>query len=284
MQIAKRIDSLQQELAALTMKGESLALVPTMGNLHAGHLSLIREARTLADRVVVTIFVNPLQFDREADLEAYPRTLEEDVRRLEKSRADLLFAPHVDEIYPSGSESSRVHVPVITAELEGASRPGHFDGVATIVAKLFNLIQPDVALFGEKDYQQLLVIRKMVQDLAFPVTVLGMPTVRDSDGLAMSSRNGYLTEQERKQAPEFFNTLRAVELGLREGREDFGQLQAEAMSRLEASGFKPEYVEVRHADTLAPAVSGDKDLVVLAAAWLGKARLIDNIPVFLEQL
>jgi pantoate--beta-alanine ligase len=281
MQIARHIESLQQELAALTMKGESLALVPTMGNLHAGHMSLVREASKLADRVVVSIFVNPLQFDREDDLEAYPRTLDADISMLDKAKTDLLFVPKAEEIYPSASASTRIHVPVLSDELEGVSRPGHFDGVATIVAKLFNLVQPDIALFGEKDYQQLLLVRKMALELDFPVTVLGMPTVRESDGLAMSSRNSYLSEQERARAKALFATLQEIETALRAGNTDYEALQTQGFRRLEAAEFRPDYVEIRHADSLEPPAQGEKDLVVLASAWLGSARLIDNLQVFL---
>lgn len=279
MQIARHINSLQQELAAITVQGESVALVPTMGNLHAGHISLIRQARKLADRVVVSIFVNPAQFDRDKDLAAYPRTLEEDIAQLEKAKVDVLFAPEVDEIYPPGQASTRIHVAGLSEILEGEARPGHFDGVATIVAKLFNLVQPDVALFGEKDFQQLLIIRRMAEDLDFPVAVLGLPTVREDDGLAMSSRNGYLNEEERVQAPMLFNTLRGIEQHIRSGSKDYTRLEQEAIAAIEAAGFRSDYVSIRCADTLDVPSEGDENLVILAAAWLGKARLIDNIPV-----
>lgn len=277
MQIAKHINSLQQELAAITVQGESVALVPTMGNLHAGHISLIRQARKLADRVVVSIFVNPAQFDRDEDLAAYPRTLEADIAQLEKARVDVLFAPDVNEIYRPGQASTRIHVAGLSEILEGEARPGHFDGVATIVAKLFNLVQPDVALFGEKDFQQLLIIRRMAEDLDFPVAVLGMPTVREDDGLAMSSRNGYLNEEERARAPTLFNALRAIEENIRSGSKDYARLEQEALSAIEAAGLRPDYVTIRCADNLDVPSEDDENLVVLAAAWLGKARLIDNI-------
>jgi len=281
MQICKHINSLQQELAALTIQGESLALVPTMGNLHAGHMSLVREARKLADRVVVSIFVNPMQFDREEDLAAYPRTLEEDIAKLEKARVDLLFSPVADEIY-SEKAISRIHVPGLGEQLEGASRPGHFDGVATIVAKLFNLIQPDVALFGEKDFQQLLLIRRMAEDLNFPVTVMGFPTVRESDGLAMSSRNGYLSSEQRQQAPALYASLQKLELALREGKTDYAELELQANKDLEIAGFGVDYVAIRRVSDLGEPRGDEAELVVLASAWLGKARLIDNIPVILR--
>jgi pantoate--beta-alanine ligase len=280
MQICKHINSLQQELAALTIQGESLALVPTMGNLHAGHMSLVREARKLADRVVVSIFVNPMQFDRDEDLAAYPRTLEEDIAQLDKAKVDLVFAPAVDEIY-NEQAITRIHIPGLGERLEGASRPGHFDGVATIVAKLFNLIQPDVALFGEKDFQQLLLIRRMAEDLNFPVAVMGFPTVRESDGLAMSSRNAYLSSEQRQQAPMLYASLQKLELALREGEKDYVELGAHAEKILENAGFSVDYVAIRRAYDL-EAPSGDEaELVILASAWLGKARLIDNIPVTL---
>jgi pantoate--beta-alanine ligase len=278
MQISKHINSLQQELAALTMQGESLALVPTMGNLHAGHMSLVREARKLADRVVVSIFVNPAQFDRDEDLAAYPRTLDEDVAKLEKGRVDLLFVPHSEEIY--GPESTtRIHLAGLADRLEGASRPGHFDGVATIVAKLFNLIQPDVALFGEKDFQQLLVIRRMVEDLNFPVSVMGLPTVREADGLAMSSRNGYLDDEERQRAPRLYACLQEMERALRQGQKDYSGLEQQAMADLENTGFRVDYVSIMAANDLKSPQVDEEELVILASAWLGKARLIDNIPV-----
>lgn len=278
MQISKHINSLQQELAVLTMQGESLALVPTMGNLHAGHMSLVREARKLADRVVVSVFVNPAQFDRDEDLAAYPRTLDEDIQKLEKGRVDLVFAPHVDEIYGENSVT-RIQVPGLADCLEGASRPGHFDGVATIVAKLFNLIQPDVALFGEKDFQQLLLIQRMADDLNFPVTVMGFPTVREADGLAMSSRNGYLSEEERQNAPQLFTSLQSVERALRRGERDYTGMEQQISENLVKSGFSVDYVAIRRASDLKEPEGDVSELVILASAWLGQARLIDNIPV-----
>ncbi len=266
--------------AALAKGAGRLAFVPTMGNLHEGHLALVRRARELAPRVVVSIFVNPLQFDRAEDLEAYPRTLERDARLLEAEGVDLLFAPGVEHIYPRGMEvHTRVEVPVVSEGLCGAARPGHFTGVATIVCKLFNLVQPDVALFGKKDYQQLLVIRKMVEDLALPVEILGVETVREADGLAMSSRNGYLTEEERGRAPALHAVLRQVASRLARGERDLQKLEAEGMGLLEASGFRPDYFAIRRAADLGVPGPRDEELVVLAAAFLGKARLIDNVEV-----
>ncbi len=205
-----QIEPLRAQIAAWRSQGERTAFVPTMGNLHAGHLDLVRRARQLAPRVIVSIFVNPLQFGPTEDLAAYPRTLAADTRLLAQAQADLLFAPSVGEIYPQGQQGQcRVEVPGISEMLCGASRPGHFVGVATVVCKLFNMVQPDVAVFGEKDFQQLLVIRRMVADLCMPVEIVGAPTVREADGLAMSSRNGYLTTQERARAPQLFATLQA---------------------------------------------------------------------------
>lgn len=259
---------------------QRVALVPTMGNLHAGHLALVKRASQLADRVVVSIFVNPLQFGPKEDFGAYPRTPEADRLQLAVGGADLLFMPEVDEVYPRGTEDvTRVEVPALSDVLDGASRPGHFTGVATVVSKLFNMVQPDVAIFGEKDYQQLLVIRRMSVDLCMPIEIVGHPTVRETDGLAMSSRNQYLTKQERAQAPMLQRVLREVVMALRDGDKDFAALQQRAMQRLEEEGFLPDYVEIRHADTLAPPATADLRLVALGAARLGKARLIDNIPL-----
>ena len=259
---------------------QKVALVPTMGNLHAGHIALVKQAQKLADRVVVSIFVNPMQFGPKEDFAAYPRTPDADKLQLAVAGTDLLFTPEVDEVYPGGIDKvSRVEVPAFDGILDGAARPGHFTGVATVVCKLFNMVQPDVAIFGEKDYQQLLVIRRMTADLCLPVQVVGHPTVREADGLAMSSRNQYLTKAERTQAPLLRRVLSETGALLRDGSKDFAGLQTQAKQRLEEGGFRPDYVEVRDADTLAPAAADHKRLVVLAAAWLGKARLIDNLPL-----
>lgn len=259
---------------------QRVALVPTMGNLHAGHLALVKRASQLADRVVVSIFVNPLQFGPKEDFGAYPRTPDADRLQLAVGGADLLFMPEVDEVYPGGVEDvTRVEVPALSGVLDGASRPGHFTGVATVVSKLFNMVQPDVALFGEKDYQQLLVIRRLVADLCMPIEIVGYPTVREVDGLAMSSRNQYLTRQERAQAPALQRVLREVVLALRDGDQDFPALQQRGVKCLAEEGFLPDYVEIRHADTLAVPAATETRLVVLGAARLGKARLIDNIPL-----
>jgi pantoate--beta-alanine ligase len=257
---------------------QRVALVPTMGNLHAGHLALVKRARELAERVVVSIFVNPMQFGPKEDFGAYPRTPEADRLQLAVNGVDLLFVPEVDEVYPGGMQDvSRVEVPALSGTLDGASRPGHFTGVATVVTKLFNMVQPDVAIFGEKDYQQLLVIRRMTADLCLPVEIVGHPTVREPDGLAMSSRNQYLTKPERAQAPLLNYVLRETVLALRAGERDFVALQQQAMQRLDQGGLRADYVEIRQADSLMAPGAGDTRFVVLGAAQLGKARLIDNV-------
>lgn len=257
---------------------QRVALVPTLGNLHAGHLALVKRAHELAERVVVSIFVNPMQFGPKEDFGAYPRTPEADRLQLAVNGVDLLFAPEVDEVYPGGVDNvSRVEVPALSGILDGASRPGHFTGVATVVTKLFNMVQPDVAIFGEKDYQQLLVIRRMTADLCLPVEIVGHPTVREPDGLAMSSRNQYLTKPERAQAPLLNYVLRETVLALRAGERDFAALQQQAMQRLDQEGFRSDYVEIRQADSLMAPGAGDTRFVVLGAAQLGKARLIDNV-------
>ena len=277
MQTARTIEALRQAVAAWRREGRRIALVPTMGNLHAGHLRLVEAVRGRADVVIVSIFVNPLQFDRPDDLKAYPRTLEEDRRQLEALGVDLLFVPAEDEVYPPGGGGTRVEVPELSEILEGRSRPGHFSGVATVVSKLFNLAQPDVAVFGEKDFQQLLVIRRLAADLNVPVEILGVPTVRESDGLAMSSRNGYLSAEERQRAPALYRALKQLADALERGERDYGHLEREAVETLMEAGFRPDYVSVRRAADLAAPRPGDQRLVVLAAAWLGRARLIDNL-------
>lgn len=273
----EHIEPLRAQLKAWRTAGESIAFVPTMGNLHAGHLALVQRAQALASKVVVSIFVNPTQFDRAEDLAAYPRTLAADLAQLQAQGTDLVFTPTPAIMYPSGGLATKVEVPAVAQLLEGASRPGHFTGVATVVCKLFNLVQPDVAVFGEKDFQQLLLIRHMVRDLDMPIRIEGLPTVREADGLAMSSRNGYLTPAERQLAPHLQRVLREVVDALHKGRQDYLALQAEAMQALQGAGLRPDYVEIRRALDLQPPNAGERQLVVLGAAWLGKARLIDNI-------
>ena len=280
MLVEHSVAELRKRVRRWREMNQRVALVPTMGNLHAGHIALVKQARKLADRVVVSVFVNPLQFGPQEDFGAYPRTPDADRLQLAVAGTDLLFMPEVEEVYPGAMDAAtRVEVPALSGILDGASRPGHFIGVATVVAKLFNMVQPDVAVFGEKDYQQLLVIRRMTSDLCLPVEIVGHPTVREPDGLAMSSRNQYLTKAERAQAPLLQRVLRETAYALRDGGRDFGALQKQAVDKLLAGGFKPDYVEIRQAESLAPPAAGDTRFVVLGAAWLGKARLIDNVPL-----
>jgi pantoate--beta-alanine ligase len=259
-----------------------VGFVPTMGNLHAGHLSLVREARQHADRVIVSIFVNPMQFGGGEDFDSYPRTLERDAAMLEDEGADLLFAPSANTIYPiPQDQQTRVEVPGLSDIFCGASRPGHFVGVATVVCKLLNMVRPDVAVFGKKDFQQLMVIRRMVEDLAMPVQIMGVDTLREADGLAMSSRNGYLTESERQVAPSLYQVLTELRDALVNGDRDFAGLERQGSERLNERGLKTDYLAIRRAEDLALPEVADRELVILAAAYLGKARLIDNLEVSL---
>ncbi len=280
MRLVHTVSELRREIAGWRAGGETIGLVPTMGNLHAGHLDLLAAARENADRVIVSIFVNPLQFGPNEDFDRYPRTLAEDQARLESADCDLLFAPSVDEVYPQGrTAGTRIVVPGISELLEGEFRPGFFDGVATVVGILFNQVQPDVALFGRKDYQQLLVIRRMVADLHLPIRLVGVATRREPDGLAMSSRNQYLTAAERSLAPGLHRALSAVAQRLRSGSRDFEAVADEARRMLERQGFKPQYLSIRDPDDLgAPRLDG-RGWVVLSAALLGRTRLIDNVEV-----
>ena len=280
METTTSVEALRAQVSHWRRQGERIAFVPTMGNLHAGHLQLVREARAMAPRVVVSIFVNPLQFGPNEDLDNYPRTLEADRQKLVAKGVDLLFAPAVETMYPRGAQrSTRVEVPDVGQGLCDDFRPGHFTGVATVVARLFNLVQPDVALFGEKDYQQLAVIRRMVDDLGWPIDIRGVATVREADGLAMSSRNQYLGEEERRIAPLLYQTLRWLVSEVKAQKTDYRALERAAMARLAEAGFTPDYVEIRHADSLQPVSMGELNCVVLAAARLGAARLIDNLRV-----
>ena len=279
MIVLDELDALRTQVEAWR-RGGNVAFVPTMGNLHAGHLSLVKAAREQADRVVVSIFVNPLQFGAGEDFDNYPRTLEDDAVLLAGEGTDLLFAPTVSTMYPKAqTDQTRVEVPGLSELLCGATRPGHFVGVATVVCKLFNMVQPDIAFFGKKDYQQLIVIRRMVEDLAMPVRVEGIETIREADGLAMSSRNGYLTEAERQTAPALYAMLRRVAQRLSQGADDYAALESEAGKRLDTQGLRTDYVAIRAADDLAVPRPGAPRLVILAAAYLGKARLIDNLEV-----
>jgi pantoate--beta-alanine ligase len=280
MEIVTTRDEIRELHEGWRHHDEHVAIVPTMGNLHAGHLSLVELAREHAERVVVTVFVNPTQFGEGEDFEEYPRTLKRDTQRLRKLEADVLFVPDVDTVYPFGIDKATiVSVPGLTRNFCGASRPGHFDGVTTVVARLFALVQPDVAIFGQKDYQQQLVIRHMTADLSLPIRIITAPTVREADGLAMSSRNQYLSEAERAVAPQLHAALEAVGAQLQSGTRNFDELESETRSRLEAAGFVPDYVAIRRAENLELPDRDCDELVVLAAAHLGKARLIDNIVV-----
>jgi len=272
------VAELRALIADWRSEGRRIGFVPTMGNLHAGHAQLVRRAREHAERVVASVFVNPLQFAPDEDFEHYPRTLPADAATLAAHGADLLFAPGVAEMYPGDrAHHAAVTVPGLSDVLCGAFRPGHFAGVATVVAKLFGQVQPDLAVFGEKDFQQLLVIRRMVRDLALPIEVIGEPTVREADGLALSSRNQYLTVEQRQVAATLFATLSWAGEQLQAGRE-LMEVEGSAVARLEDAGFKPDYCQVRDAETLGQPAPG-RARRVLAAAWLGKARLIDNLPV-----
>ncbi|WP_148861553.1 pantoate--beta-alanine ligase [Marinobacter fonticola] len=274
-----------RELRALInshrQNGHRIGLVPTMGNLHDGHISLVEKARQHADVVVTSIFVNPIQFGAGEDLDNYPRTMREDQEKLEQAGNHIVFAPSVEEIYPHGLvEQTQITVPVVSEGHCGASRPGHFNGVSTVVTMLFNMVQPDVAFFGQKDFQQLAVIRKMADDLFMPVEIVGAPTVRDEDGLARSSRNGYLTENERLIAPVLYKTLQQTAANIQDGQTNFAELEKEAAETLTKAGFRPDYVNIAHSLTLKPAKPGDDDITILAAAFLGKTRLIDNLSVY----
>ena len=271
---------LAEHLAEWRLHDEHVALVPTMGNLHAGHAALVDLARENAERVVVSIFVNPTQFGEGEDFEDYPRTLERDKLRLKQTAADLIFAPDVETVYPFGLENATVvSVPTLTEHFCGASRPGHFDGVTTVVARLFSLVQPDVAVFGQKDYQQQLVIRHMTEDLNLPIGIITGETVRADDGLALSSRNSYLSESELAAAPVLYEALCSTAQDLQNGRRNFGELEADAIERLRDAGFDVDYYSIRRALNLDVPNRDCDDLVVLAAARLGAARLIDNVVV-----
>ena len=280
MQIAESSASLREQLEDWRRSGEHIALVPTMGNLHDGHLSLVEIARQRAERVVVSIFVNPTQFGDGEDFANYPKTLERDKRRLKLANVDLLFVPIIETMYPFGIDNATsVTVPVLTDELCGSFRPGHFDGVTSVVSRLFSLVQPDVAVFGEKDFQQLMVIRRLVTDLSLPVEIVAGPTQREEDELALSSRNQYLTDEERAIAPRLYAILKDIAEGLQSGKRNYLEMEQQAMGDLAGLGFKPDYVSIRRAENLGEPDRDTDELVVLAAAHLGKSRLIDNVVV-----
>jgi len=279
MIIAQSVAELISEVTRLRAAGKRIAFVPTMGNLHVGHRHLLEQARRHGDAVVASVYVNPLQFGPQEDLDAYPHTPEQDRALLEKAQVDVLFLPDDAAIYPRGrAASTRVEVPEVSDILCGAARPGHFRGVATVVHRLFQLVTPDVALFGKKDYQQLLVIRLMTADFGLPIEIVGIDTVRDADGLALSSRNGYLTPEERRIAPRLYASLQTL-AGQIQGVSGpgFAVLERQAAEQLAIAGFRPDYVSVRRQQDLGMPGPGDRQLVILAAAWLGRARLIDNL-------
>ena len=257
---------------------QTVGFVPTMGNLHDGHLQLVKAAKARSDIVVVSIFVNPMQFGANEDLDSYPRTLEADMEKLSALEVDALFLPSVNEMYPRGlAQQTFVEVPDISQILCGASRPGHFRGVATIVCKLFNMVSPDVACFGEKDYQQLQVIRLMAKDLSMNLDIVGIPTEREASGLAMSSRNGYLSEVEREIAPTLYQTLKAIRQAIVAGERNYTTLETRFSVQLDKAGFKTDYLVIRNATDLTPASKNTPRLVILVAAYLGSTRLIDNL-------
>lgn len=279
MQSVDSVLSLRAQIKAWRKTEQAIAIVPTMGNLHAGHLSLIKTAQTLADKVVVSIFVNPMQFDDQQDLDKYPRTMSADSEKLMQAGCDLLFTPDIALMYPQSiALQSVVHVPGMDDKLCGAQRPGHFDGVATVVTKLFNMVQPDIAVFGEKDYQQLLLVKKLVSDLNLPVKIVGAPTIREASGLAMSSRNQHLTTTEKQQAAQLYSTLQLLKQQLEAGEYDINVLLEQASAQLTRSGFTMDYIAVCRAEDLQAAnPPKDKNLRLLAAGRFGGVRLIDNI-------
>nr|WP_238483291.1 pantoate--beta-alanine ligase [Rahnella perminowiae] len=275
---------LRREIREFRKNNKRIALVPTMGNLHEGHMTLVEEAKARGDVVVVSIFVNPMQFERPDDLERYPRTLQEDCEKLNKRGVDLVFAPSPAEVYPKGlARQTQVDVPVISTILEGASRPGHFRGVSTIVSKLFNLVQPQVACFGQKDFQQLALLRTMAEDMGYDIEIVGVPIVRAKDGLALSSRNGYLTNEERKIAPQLFKIMNMLAERLSQGERHTDEMLQETAQQLREAGFTPDELFIRDAKTLQELSVDSTSAVILMAAWLGKARLIDNQEVDLTQ-
>jgi len=278
MQIFETIESLQSSLSGAA--ANTLGFVPTMGNLHAGHLSLVSRARGEHDLVVVSIFVNPLQFGANEDLDSYPRTLDADTAALIAAGCDFLFLPSAAELYGDDMQAStRVQVPELGTHYCGASRPGHFDGVTTVVTKLFNIVQPDAAYFGLKDYQQFSIIRKMVDDLALPVSVHGIETAREASGLALSSRNGYLSAEQKTVAPLLYQTIKGIGDALAAGDQDFKRLIQAGKQQLQDAGLQPDYLAIANSATLRPATQEDSHLVILAAAFLGSTRLIDNLRV-----
>jgi pantoate--beta-alanine ligase len=277
MQIYNGIRGIREKVKEFREEGLTIAFVPTMGNLHEGHLTLVRKAQQQADRVIVSIFVNPMQFDKADDLTNYPRTLEDDLAKLDAEGVAVVFTPTPEMMYPEGLEKQTfVDVPGISSMLEGASRPGHFRGVSTIVTKLFNIVKPNVACFGEKDFQQLALIRKMVTDLCLDIKIIGVPTVRELDGLAMSSRNNLLTLDQRQRAPVLAKTMRWINSAIRSGRRDFDSIIEDGNDQLRAAGLHPDEIFIRDARTLLPVDSDTTQAVILMSAFIGTVRLIDN--------
>lgn len=280
MEIFADILPLREQIKTWKREGKRIAFIPTMGNLHEGHLTLVRTAREHADIIVASIFVNPMQFNNVDDLTNYPRTMDEDIEKLTSENVDMLFAPTPEVMYPDGLDKQTVvDVPVISTILEGASRPGHFKGVSTVVAKLFNIVQPDVACFGEKDFQQLALIRQMVIDMAMDIDVVGVATVREMDGLAMSSRNNLLTLNERQRSPVLARTMRWISSQMRRGRNDYESLIEDASDQLRAADLQPDEIFIRDAKTLQEPTEETTQAVILMAAFLGQVRLIDNLVV-----
>lgn len=277
MQQLETICALREQLSLHRQAGKKIAFVPTMGNLHDGHIALVKTAQTLADVVVVSIFVNPIQFVAGEDFEHYPRTLHDDLQLLAKLSVAMVFMPSADEIYGDYPMTAEVRVPSLEQIYCGKSRPGHFQAVATIVTKLFNIVQPDLAVFGEKDYQQLLVIKYLVKTLDFLIDIIAVATVRAEDGLALSSRNQYLSQSERKQATMLYQCLCKVATAIKQGNDDYQALEQEALRELKDAGLRPDYFNICDPQTLKKPM--DQKLVIICAAWLGHARLIDNITV-----
>ncbi|MFL2499752.1 MAG: pantoate--beta-alanine ligase [Porticoccaceae bacterium] len=283
MQVFRTISGLRDNLSTHRIRGQSIGFVPTMGNLHDGHLALIKQAKETNDIVVCSIFVNALQFGLNEDWDKYPRTYDSDCAKLDQSDCDYLFFPDDGEMYPNGLDTqSRVICPTMTDVLCGASRPGHFEGVTTVVSKLFNIVQPDEAIFGIKDYQQLAVIKRMSQDLCLPVKIVAAPIHREADGLAMSSRNSYIKKEERPKVKVLKEVLELIAQQIKAGNMDFIKLELEAKKRIQFEGFRADYVTISHSKTLQPAAIDDRQITVLGAMYTESARLIDNISICLD--
>jgi pantoate--beta-alanine ligase len=283
MQVFHTVSGLRDSLSSHKAAGQTIGFVPTMGNLHDGHLALIEQAKQTNDIVVCSIFVNALQFGLNEDWDKYPRTYDSDCEKLRSIGCDYLFFPDDNEMYPNGLDTqSRVICPTKTDVLCGASRPGHFEGVTTVVSKLFNIVQPDEAIFGIKDYQQLAVIRRMAEDLCMPVKITSAPIHREADGLAMSSRNSFISEDERPKVRVLKQALEQITAKIKTGNQDFTELESEARTLIESQGFKVDYVTISHSNTLQPAAIDDREITVLGAMYTASARLIDNISIILD--